>query len=87
MTALKRLFMLALLAAVALAIGFATGFAVIDVSNWIAPYRPRHDDTLREFIPAGLALLATAVTAALIFVLGLRALIARWRAAGDIGVP
>lgn len=86
MTTMKRLLILALLGVGAVLVGCAASFVVIDVTNWIAPFRPRDDDTLREFIPVAIALLAGAVTATLIFVLGRRALIARWRgpASGDI---
>jgi hypothetical protein len=81
-TTLKRLLIVVLLAGVALAIGFAVGFGVIAVANWIIPFQPEDDDSLEEFVLVGLALLATAVTAALVFVLGVRALGDR-RAAGD----
>jgi hypothetical protein len=55
---------------------------VIAVANWIIPFQPEDDDSLEEFVLVGLALLATAVTAALVFVLGVRALGDR-RAAAD----
>lgn len=87
MTVLKRLVIVGLLAAGALFIGVSAGLAVIGVANWIAPFRdPEDDDTLREFIPAALAFMSSALTSAVIFVLGLRALLARWRArsSGDI---
>ena len=80
---MKRLVIVALLGAGAVLIGSAATFGVIDLVNVISPFRPRDDDTLREFVPVAFALLVGVVTATLIFVLGLRALTARWRRAAS----
>ena len=79
MRRLVRVVAVALLAAFAGSIGFLAAAAVIGVSNAIAPFRfPEDEGSVREFLVAALAYLSWAVTSTTIFVVCLRALLARW---------
>jgi hypothetical protein len=77
---MKRALIVALLGAVAILAGYVAGLVVVELADWIAPFRDEDDDTLREYIPAALLAIVWVLIPALVFGLGLRLLLSRWRA-------
>ncbi len=75
---MTRFLVFVAIAIVGIGLGFAAGFAVTDLANLIAPWRPGDDDTLRDRLPVALAYAVQAGTTLVVIVAAWRRFGAPW---------
>lgn len=72
---MKRLLLLAIVLGLAALAGIVVAFGFLWALNFVSPFQPQDDDTLRERLPVAAAYLLWAATAVLVAIAGYRRLL------------